>query len=128
MSDCCRHQSSLEHLPTEIFLQIFDFLSLRELITALFGLNSHINAIIRSVRGTSHVVRYNDVDAIKLLQLFPIQIGHLTIVNIEMIDFPSLINLRSLTLKYGTQIQFDNIRPQHFPMLEILHIKGIISY
>lgn len=37
-----RRGTSLEHLPTEIFLQIFDFLSLRELITAFFELNSYI--------------------------------------------------------------------------------------
>jgi hypothetical protein len=41
-----------------------------------------------------------------------------------MIDLTSLINLRSLRLKYGSNTQFDTIRPENFPILEILHIKG----
>ncbi len=102
----------LEHLPVEIFLQIFGLLPLRKIATTFFGLNSYIDSIIRSVRGVSHLVSYDDVNAIKL---------------VEMVDFTALINLRSLVLKYGTQAQFNSIRPQHFPTLEILYIKGNVS-
>jgi hypothetical protein len=120
----CRCRTSLEDLPVEMFLQVFSFLHLQELTTAFFDLNSYINSIIRSVRDASHVVRHNDVDAINLSHLFPIQIARLTIVNVEMIDFIPFINLRSLTLKYGTRAQFDSIRPQNMPMLESVCIKG----
>ncbi len=116
--------ASFEQLPTEIFLQIFAFLPLQELVAAFYGLNFYIDSIIRSVRVASLVVRNNDADAIQLLQLFPTQIGRLLALNAEMLDFTSLINLRSLILKYGTPAQFNSIRPQHFPMLEILHIYG----
>ncbi len=115
---------SLEDLPTEIFLQIFAFLHLRELVTAFFGLNSYINSVIQSVRGITYLVKYNGDDKTNLLHLFPTQIGRLVIVSVEMVDFTSLTNLRSLTLKYGTSTQFDSIRPQNIPMLEILHIIG----
>jgi hypothetical protein len=114
----------LEDLPTEIFLQVFTFFSLEELFKAFSGLNSHIDSVIRLVRGASHVVKYNDVEAINLLQLFSAKISRLVVINVEMVDFTSLINLRSLTLKYGTEKQYDSIRPQYFPMLEILHIQG----
>jgi hypothetical protein len=113
-----------EPFPTEIFLQIFTFFSLQELLTAFSGLNSYIDSVIRLVRNVSHVVRHNDIDGMNLLQSFPTNIVRLVIVNFEIIDFTSLINLRSLTLKYGTETQFDSIRPQYFPLLEILHIKG----
>jgi len=112
----------LEHLPVEIFQQIFVLLSLQEIVTAFLGLNSHIDSIIRSLKDISHTVRCNDVTAINLLHLFSTQISHLVIVNAKTVNFTSLINLRSLILKYGTDAQFDSIRPQHFPMLNSLHI------
>jgi hypothetical protein len=124
MSSRYRRPTLLEQLPTELFLHIFAFLPLRELVTAFFGLNVYIDAIIRSVRNSKHVVRCHDAHAIKLLQLFPTQIRRLLIVNAETVDFEALITLRSLTLKYGTKKQIDSIRPEHFPMLEILHLKG----
>jgi hypothetical protein len=116
--------TSIENLPIEIFLQIFGFLRLEELIKAFSGLNSFINSIIQSVRDLNYVVKYKDVDSLNLLYLYPTQISRLIIVNIETADLTSLTNLRSLTWRYPTPTQFDTIRPQHFPMLEILHIKG----
>jgi hypothetical protein len=114
----------LEHQSTEILLQIFAFLPFRELIKAFFGLNSYINSVIQLVRSASYEIDSNNVDAINLLQLFPSQTGRLIVANVEMVDFTSLNNLRSLTLKYGTHAQFNIIRPQYFPILEILRIKG----
>ena len=112
----------LEHLPTEIILQIFDFFSLQEIVEAFSGLNFYLDSIIGSTVSLSHVVKYNDSTAINLLHLFTAQIRRLVITNSEKVNFTSLINLRSLTLRYATSAQLDSIRPQHFPMLEILHI------
>jgi hypothetical protein len=115
--------TSLERLPVEIFLQIFAFLPLQELVKTFFGLNSNINSIIQSSDSKlSHVISYGDADAINLLYLFAIQIKRLVIIRAGKVDFNSLINLGSLTLRYGTRAQYDSIRPQHFPKLEILHI------
>jgi hypothetical protein len=114
----------LEDLPTEIFLKIFTSLSLQELSTAFSGLNSHIDSVIQLVRDAKHIVKYNDVEAINLLQLFSAKITRLVVINVEMVDFTSLNNLRALTLKYGTESQVNSIRPQYFPILEILHIHG----
>ncbi|CAF1363843.1 unnamed protein product [Adineta steineri] len=114
----------LEHLPVEIFLQIFAFLPWRELVTSFSGLNFYIDSIIQSVRGKSHGIRYNDIDAMNLLQLFPALIDRLVVVNANIVDLSSLTNLRSLTLEYGTKAQLNTIRPHYFPKLEILHIKG----
>jgi hypothetical protein len=112
----------LEHLPVEIFLEVFDSLSLQEILTAFSDLNSYINSIIRCIKDQNHTVSYNDGKAVDLLHLFPTQMCRLIITYSPNVDFTSLINLRSLTIKYGTLAQLDGIRPQHFPMLEILHI------
>jgi hypothetical protein len=118
------HRTSFEHLPVEIVQQIFALLPLEELVKAFFGVKAYINSIIRSVTNKSHMVMSNDSKAINLLQSFPAQIGRLVISRATEVDFTPLINLRSLTLRYGTRIQFECIRPQNFPMLEILHIYG----
>ncbi len=120
-----KHRTLLEHLPIEIFLQIFVFFPLDELVKSFFGLSSYIDSLIRSVRNANHMIIYNNNDAINLLHSFSSQINRLVIIHSESVDFKSLINLRSLTLKYGTHAQFNSIRPQYFPMLEILHICSI---
>jgi hypothetical protein len=119
------HRTLLEHFPVEIFLQIFTFFPIQELFKAFFGLNSHIDSIIRSVRNASHTINCNNNDAINFLHLFSAQISRLVIVDADAVDFTLLINIRSLTLKYGTYAQFNSIRPQYFPMLEILHLYDI---
>ena len=123
MSNDNKHPTSLEHLPVEILLQIFAFFPLPELVKAFSGLNTYVDSVIRSIRNTSLVVRSYDIDAINLLHTFSTQIARL-VINAPTINFTPLINLRSLTLKYATQIQFDSIRPEHFPLLQILLIKG----
>ncbi|CAF1491463.1 unnamed protein product [Adineta steineri] len=125
MSTYFRQTTLLEHLPIEIFLEIFASLSLEEIVTAFFDLNAYINWIIRSVKCTNHGIVNNDSKSIDLLKLFPTQIDRLVIEQAASVDFTSLINLRSLTIKHGTPVQLDGIRPQHFPLLEILHIYGV---
>ena len=114
----------LEHLPPEIFIQIFTFFSIQEIITGFLGLSSYVNSLIRLVRHASLTVKYNDINSINVLQLFPCSIRRLVLFNIENIDFTSFNNLRSLTLKYATQAQIDTIRPEYLPLLETLHITG----
>ncbi len=79
-------------------------------------------SIIRCVRGVSHTVSYYDTKAVDLLHLYPTQISRLIVIRATIVNFTPLINLRSLTIKYGTFAQLDEIHPEHFPMLEILHI------
>lgn len=100
------------------------FLRFQELITAFSGLNFRIESTIRSVTDVSLIVRYDDIDALKLLQLYSNQIKHLSILNVETADLTSLPNLRSLVLKYGNCNQWDSIRPKNMPMLKLLHIHG----
>ncbi len=41
-----------------------------------------------------------------------------------LFSLEEIINLGSLTIEYGTIAQLNGIRPQHFPILEILHISA----
>lgn len=117
-------RTSIEHLPFEIFLKIFASFSFEEILHAFSGLNSHIDSIIRCVNDGNHAVTYSDTKAIQLLTSYPTQICRLIIVHSPNVNFASLRNLRSLTIKYGTLAQLDSIRPSNFPLLEILHICG----
>ena len=118
------HPTVLEQLPIEIFSQIFASFSLPEIVTVFSGLNSRIDSYIQAVTNTSHIVFYDDTKAIDLLHFFSSEISRLIVTHSPSVDFTSLIHLRSLTLKYGTVAQFDRIRPEHFPRLEILHLCG----
>jgi hypothetical protein len=122
MSSDNTQSTKIEHLPIEIFLQIFASFSLEEIVTSFFGINSHIDSIIRCINSASHAIGSHDTKAVDLLDLFPTQIGRLIVTRATKVNFTSLINLRSLTMKYGIVAQLDEIRPEHLPMLEILHI------
>jgi hypothetical protein len=116
--------TTFERLPVRIFLKVFATLSLQEIITAFWDLNSHINSIIHYVKNGNHTVTNDDTKAVDLLHLFPTIICRLIIMNSPNVDFTLLLNLRSLTIKYGSVTQFNVVRPEHFRMLEILHIHG----
>ena len=118
-----RYRTTLEHLPLEIFLQIFSYFSFSELIQTFFRLNSSIDAAIHSIKSGSQVVRFYDIKSIHRLYSFAINIIRL-VINDSSIDLTPFRNLRSLTLKYGSQTQLDSIRPEHLPLLEILCIKS----
>ena len=114
----------LEQLPVEIFLQVFASLTLQDIIKAFSGLNSQIESCIQVVRNAGYTLNNHATRTTDLLRLYPTQIGRLVINICQKVNFTSLINLRSLTLKHGTGEQFYAIRPQNFPQLEILHLCG----
>ncbi len=124
MNSVDTQRTIIEHFSIEIFREIFDFFSLDEIIVSFFGLNSYIDSIIRSINTARHVVSSNDTKAVDLLNSFPTQIGRLILSFSGKVNFTSLINLRSLTIQFGSAVQFDGIRPEHFPTLEILHIES----
>lgn len=113
-----------DQLPTEIFLQIFSFLRFQETITAFSNLNSYIDSVIRNINDGYLQVSYDNAEEVCCLNLYSHQIGRLTLIHSPSIDFTTSINLRSLTIKFGTIAQLNVIRPQYFPSLEILHICG----
>ena len=124
MSARSARPASLEDLPVEIFGEIFVFLSFRDLVAAFCNLNRHIDSIVRSIGAVNHVIKYDETDVITVPQLVPTSITCLVVVHVRDVDFTPLVNLQSLVLKYGTHAQFNSIRPDHFPNLELLHVSA----
>lgn len=102
--------------------RIFSFFSLEELVTSFFYLNSNINSIIQGFKSAIHTVNTNNNKSIDLLNKFSTQIGQLLIHSSANVNLMSLVNLRSLKIIYATPAQLNRIRPEYFPILEILHI------
>lgn len=113
-----------ESLPREILLQIFALFPFEEVIKTFSDLNSYLNSAIDCIHCGNLLVNYNDVQSVDLIHSYSNQIRRLVIIHSPSVNLTSSINLRSLTLKYGTIAQIDKIRPKHFPLLEILHICG----
>jgi len=109
-------RTTIEHLSNEIFREIFDYLLFQDINKSFFGITSNIDSIIRSMNSGSLEVSKTDINSENLLSSFPTQIGRLVLNSCETVNFTSLINLRSLT------IRFDLIFPKYFPLLEILYI------
>ncbi|CAF1289680.1 unnamed protein product [Adineta ricciae] len=122
MSSNIESLASFEHLPVEVILLIFDFFSLQQLLASFLNLNSFVNSVIRSVRHKYHGVKNNNIDAIRVLQVFPTVVDRLVIRYSNAANFKSLINLRSLSLQCSTSTQLYSVQPNNFPHLEILHI------
>ena len=119
MSTDNTHPTLIEQLPIEIFLKVFASLSLQDIVRAFTDLNAYIDSIVRCIRGASLAVSNNNEIAVVLLHLFSTQISRFIITRAETVDFTSLINLRSLTIKYGALAQFDGIRPQNSSYLAL---------
>ena len=115
-------RTTIEHLSNEIFREIFDYLLFQDINKSFFGITSNIDSIIRSMNSGSLEVSKTDINSENLLSSFPTQIGRLVLNCCETVNFTSLINLRSLTIRFGSAVQFDLISPKYFPLLEILHI------
>lgn len=111
-----------EELPIEIFQEVFSFLTLKEIIKGFYRLNSYIDLIIRSINYASHTIKYKESVYIKFPYAYELLINRLIIIHADGVNLKLFTNLRSLTLKYGTEDQFNSIRPQYLPQLEILHI------
>lgn len=75
---------------------------------SLFRINSNINSIIQSMNSKSQEIR-RDIDSENRLNLFFIRIGRLVLICCENVNFTPLINLRSLTIRLGSAVQFDLI-------------------
>ncbi|CAM4833942.1 unnamed protein product [Rotaria magnacalcarata] len=75
----------------------------------------------------SHTIRNDECNAVSFLQLHATKIHRLVLIRSPTVCFTSLNNLRPLTLKYGTPEQFNSIRPEYFPFLEILHVDSGLS-
>lgn len=121
-----KHVSRLCHFPNEIFLQIFEFLDLHAIVKAFFGINKRYDSLLSSLKSVSLVVASKgNVSIEKNLCQYSAAIVHFVVDRVPKFTFTctTLTNIRSLTIKYGTQNHYDSVRPFNFPLLEYLHIE-----
>ncbi|CAF4079505.1 unnamed protein product, partial [Rotaria magnacalcarata] len=114
------------HFPNEIFLLIFEFLDLYAIVNAFSGINKHYDSLLSSLKSVTLAVPSNgNVFIEKNLRQYSTSIVYLVMDRVPKFTFTSvtLTNVRSLTIKCGTQIQYDSVRPCNFPLLEYFHLE-----
>lgn len=117
--------SFLEQLPNEVFLQIFALLDLSEIVNAFSGMNKRFDSLISNLKYLSQVMSRNSIPMKdEMLHQYTSSIVRLVVDRMSKFSLTSvtLNNVRSLTIKYGSQTQYDDVRPSNFPLLEYLHI------
>ena len=117
---------SLEQLPNEIMLGIFAFLDLGLLVNAFSSIFEHYNRLLLSLAHVNlEVMRDNHATIEKILPQYVDSVVRFVAVKVPNFNFTSmaLANVRSPTIKYGNQAQYDSVRPRYFPLLEYLNVE-----
>jgi hypothetical protein len=113
--------SHLEIFPDELFLELFSYISPRDLYYSWNGLNRRINGILRSVRISFDLIDNID-ENYRILKYFSRQIVYIHLcIPSNLIDFKEFINLRSLIIDTKlTSKQIESIDPMNLPNLRRL--------
>ncbi|CAF1391506.1 unnamed protein product [Rotaria sordida] len=107
----------LESLPNEIFIEIFDYLSLHDLYQAFKGLNQRINNILQSLNNRAiRIWSTNEKTEIDMNIFFSSTIISLDIKNEYDINLKQYPKINSLTYTYATENQL-----QHFIQSTFCH-------
>ncbi|CAF1461275.1 unnamed protein product [Rotaria magnacalcarata] len=110
----------LEDLPNELLLDVFEYISGRDLYYSFLALNSRINYIVRSLKNLSLMIYKNEP---LLIQTFADKIFRLQVSNhYDITDIDHFPNLRSLSLYNANDKQLDQIRYDCMPNLMYLFI------
>jgi hypothetical protein len=124
--------TSFEHLPNELFLEIFDYLTLQDIYTSFYGLNSRLNQFIgfSCIRGFSiHTTKENNLYLKHILPYIPswqintLKLWHNSSYEQLLYDFPDNLNhLHTLVLKQLKNLSFYQCHQllKHFKSLETL--------
>ena len=117
--------TQLEHLPNELFIDIFGYINIKDLYHGLWGLSFRINRLLQSFDRLSYTVETINQP---MMSVFSNQIVRLVINTEDTIDMSLFPNLRSLTLSKGTQAQLSEIRTKPMPKLVYLSLSMPFYY
>lgn len=110
----------LEDLPNEILMDVFEYISPRDLFYSFWTLNMRINQLLRSLKNLS-LLLYNDEQL--LIQTFADKVFHLEVSKqYGDVDMHQFFNLRSLILHQANDKQLDQIQHEFMPNLVTLCI------
>ena len=111
-----------ESLPNEIFIEIFDYLSLNDLYRTFKGLNQRIDHVLQLLNNRAvRIWSTNEKDEIDMNTFFASSIVSLDINDEYNINLNQYSKLRSLTYTYATDSQL-----QHFIQSTFCH--GQLKY
>ncbi|CAF1158374.1 unnamed protein product [Adineta steineri] len=114
-----------EDLPNEIFRNIFDYLTIRDLYRTFVGLNIRVDTVLRSIDHVSLTLWSSESANDPAIMFFASQLNRLMVVNdgIETIDLTHFSNVRSLKLKYPSNKQMSQLlQSEQLSYLEYLSL------
>lgn len=118
---------TLESLPNEILIDLYEYFDVRELENQFYNLNFRFNSLLKSL---SHLTLYfqNPHDnSIDYHTIFSSQIYTIKIYSQQNINLKQFFNLHRLTLYLPTDEQIFQIQTESFPYLEYLSISFTIA-
>jgi len=128
-----RSLSILEHLPNELFFQIFEYMNAYDLHYGWSKLNQRFKEIVHSVPMYAHLTEksdYNNYDV--CFRHYPTQFIYVRIEETcgvsDTFDISRFPNIRSLHLGVVTDRQYDQITPDNLPYLTRLTINRVHAY
>jgi hypothetical protein len=115
----------IEDLSNELFFGIFSFIHPKDLLQGWYNLNSHINAILRSIPISIEIKNNEDFDNNRpYIEHFCSQITYLRdgikdgrLMPKTAIDVRSLTNIQYLYLMHCSKDQLEHIQPTNQPYL-----------
>ncbi|CAF2679031.1 unnamed protein product [Rotaria sp. Silwood2] len=115
----------LEHLPDEIFFEIFEYIPMKNLYRSFSRLNYRINSILGSIqpRLALQYLKPNEIHDPSVI-FFANYIRKLSIWHSNSLNLINFSNIRSLELEHPTIKQLNEIRPHTIPQLEYLRINN----
>ncbi|CAF1979431.1 unnamed protein product [Rotaria magnacalcarata] len=117
--------TTIETLPNELLITLFEYISGHDLYNAFLNLNSRFNSIITVVKNL-HFTLEEDWDSKEsIIPFFASHISKLIIKHDEPIDFSLYPNIRSLKLCMPTGNQCNAIEPCLLSNLEHLCISNL---
>ncbi|CAF3608033.1 unnamed protein product [Adineta steineri] len=91
---------SLEQFPDEIFMEIFQYISVHDLYRGLYKLNQRINHILHSITNLSLTLSKAEDINDDAVVFFASRIYHLVVRHQNPVEFNRFPSLRSLTSKF----------------------------
>jgi hypothetical protein len=119
--------STIEHLPNELFLEIFRFIDVYDLHRGWAKLNKRFRSILHSIPMHAYLKKKHDYIGYKpYFRYYASQFMYIRIEEVcdipETFDVSHFSNIRSLHLGIATPKQYDHITPDNMPYLTHLTV------
>ncbi|CAF1008413.1 unnamed protein product [Rotaria sp. Silwood1] len=116
--------SRLEHLPNEILVEIFEYISTQDLFRTFYNLNYRLNTLIQSLHNHYLSLTTTDCNQIYRYNFIAPYVNILCIEGRAQLNLESFTNIRRLILIQSTDELLEQIERIHMPYLENLVIRS----